>query len=480
MTLAAHEDKTFRGGYIASPTMPWVWGTGLEDPSGAYHLVWSRDLYQIATALIAAGDRRGANRAVNYLFFRQQKPDGSFPQNSTVDGKEHWTNLQLDEVALPIVLAWQLHRTGATLYQNHIKKAADFIVDYPGAPFTPQERWENQSGYSPGTIAAEIAGLVCAADIARKNGDAASAARYESTADDWRARVDGWTATTNGPYAPRPYYLRLTKDGHPNSDTTYSIGDSGPTVDQRKVVDPSFLELVRLGVKNANDPVIKNTVGVVDQQLAAGVPSGRYFWHRFNFDGYGEKKDGSQWDIGFPPNPTEIWANNTTIGRNWPIFGGERGEYELLAGDSTGARARLRYMARAANQAGCCRSRSGRPISRRRPAGLPARQGHVLGTPLAWSHAQYVRLAWSVQKGRPVERPSIVAARSGTGRASIVTRLRRGLTPCRLTPAARSRRRRRRPRGGPRPRCARVSARWRRRSRARGRCRRVSVRGRRA
>ena len=168
MTLAAHEDKTYRGGYIASPTMPWVWGTGLENPSGAYHLVWSRDLYQIATALIAAGDTAGANRAVDYLFLRQQKPDGSFPQNSTVDGTPHWGNLQLDEVALPIVLAWQLGRTDAALYRDHIKKAADFLVSFPDAPFTPQERWENQSGYSPGTIASEIAGLVCAADIARR------------------------------------------------------------------------------------------------------------------------------------------------------------------------------------------------------------------------------------------------------------------------------------------------------------------------
>ena len=64
--------------------------SAIENPSGAYHLVWSRDLYQIATALIAAGDTAGANRAVDYLFFRQQKPDGSFPQNSTVDGTEHW------------------------------------------------------------------------------------------------------------------------------------------------------------------------------------------------------------------------------------------------------------------------------------------------------------------------------------------------------------------------------------------------------
>src|SRR3954464_9766289 len=121
MALAAHEDKTYRGGYIASPTMPWVWGTGLENPSGAYHLVWSRHLYQIATALAAAGDTAGANRAVDYLFLRQQQADGSFPQNSTVDGTPHWTNLQLDEVALPIVLAWQLGRRDKALYEDHIK-----------------------------------------------------------------------------------------------------------------------------------------------------------------------------------------------------------------------------------------------------------------------------------------------------------------------------------------------------------------------
>src|SRR5215216_1198182 len=349
MTLAAHEDKTYRGAYIASPTMPWVWGTGLENPSGAYHLVWSRDLYQIATALIAAGDTAGANRAVDYLFGTQQKPDGSFPQNSTVDGTPHWGNLQLDEVALPIVLAWQLGRNDATLYRDHIKKAADFLINFPNAPFSPQERWENQSGFSPGTIASEIAGLVCAADIARTNGDETSAALYEKTADDWQKRVQGWTATTNGSYSSRPYYLRLTKDGRPNSGTTYNIGDSGPTVDQRKVVDPSYLELVRLGVKPANDPVILNTVSVVDQQLASGEASGRYFWHRFNFDGYGEKKDGSPWDIGFPANPTEVWSNNVTIGRNWPIFGGERGEYDLLAGDASAARSRLGAMADAAN-----------------------------------------------------------------------------------------------------------------------------------
>jgi glucoamylase len=416
MALAAHEDKTYRGGYVASPTMPWVWGTGLENPSGAYHLVWARDLYQIATALFAAGDTAGANRAVDYLFLRQQKADGSFPQNSTVDGTPHWGNLQLDEVALPIVLAWQTGRTDGTLYREHIKKAADFLVSYPGAPFTPQERWENQSGYSPATIAAEIAGLVCAADIARRNGDTAAAARYDGTADDWQKRVESWTVTKTGPYSKKPYYLRLTKDGNPDAATAYNIGDSGPTVDQRKVVDPSFLELVRLGVKRAGDPTIRNTLTVVDQQLASGDPSGRTFWHRFNFDGYGEKKDGSPWDIGFPANPTEIWSNNTTIGRNWPIFGGERGEYDLLAGSPASARTRLGEMASAANDGYLIPEQVWAPdFAPAGQPGFPVGEGTFSATPLAWSHAQYVRLAWSIQAGRPVEQPSIVAARYAGG-----------------------------------------------------------------
>jgi glucoamylase len=411
MTLAAHEDKTYRGGFIASPTMPWAWGTGLENPSGAYHLVWARDLYEIATALLAAGDRAGAERALTYLFDRQQKPDGSFPQNSTVDGKEHWTNLQLDEVADPIILAWQLGEPYTTKYLDNIKRAADFIA--ANGPVTPQERWENQSGYSPATIAAEIAGLICAADIVRKHGDADSAKKYEQTADDWQSKVDGWTATQNGPYSPKPYYLRLTKDGAPNAGTPYDIGDSGPTrVDQRKVVDPSFLELVRLGVKPAGDPVIGNTVDVVNQVLASGDPSGKSFWHRFTFDGYGEKKDGTRWDIGFPTNPTEDWSKNTTIGRNWPIFGGERGEYELTLGHKPDAQARLGQMASAANDGYMIAEQVWAPdFPPAGEPGFPAGEGTFSATPLAWSHAQFVRLAWSIDAGKPVERPSIVACR---------------------------------------------------------------------
>jgi glucoamylase len=399
LVLAASEDKAHPGAFVASPTMPWDWGQlTLEQPkSGPYHLVWSRDLYQIATGLLAAGDAAAANRALDFLFAHQQKADGSFPQNTEVDGTPHWTGLQMDEVALPIVLASQLGRADRW---PGVERAADFIVGH--GPQTDQDRWENQGGYAPGTIAAEIAGLVCAADIARRNGDMASAARYEATADAWQSRVQGWTATSTGPYRPTPYYLRLTKDGKPDAGTTYKVGDGGPSnADQRTIVDPSFLELVRLGVKPADDPAIRASLAVVDQQLAVPTPNGT-FWHRYTFDGYGETRAGENWRV--TPDDSDL-----TLGRAWPIFAGERGEYELAAGRP--AQARLQAMAASANDGGMIPEQvwDGRPPTGTagRAAGTPT----LSATPLAWSHAQLLRLAWSIEAGRPVERPAVVACR---------------------------------------------------------------------
>jgi len=406
MVLAASEDKTHRGAYVASPTMPWIWGK--EKPSGPYHLVWSRDLYQIATALIADGDTAGANRALDFLFDVQQKPDGSFPQNSKVDGTPVWGGLQLDEVAFPIVLAHQLGRDDAATW-SHVKRAADFLLGFQQdghtAPWSPQDRWENQDGYSPATIASEIAGLVCAADIAKANGDTASADRYLATADDWQAKVKAWTVTTNGPYSAGPYFLRLTKDGNPNAGTTYKIGDSGPSAaDQRTVVDPSFLDLVRLGVLPADDPAIVNSLGVIDAQLGVRTDRG-LFWHRASFDGYGEKRDGSPWEFGLPDD------SRITLGRAWPLLNGERGEYEIASGDTGGAGTQLDAMTNAAGPGDMLPEQvwDDQP-----PSGQPGFEPGTptfSATPLAWTHAQYVRLAWDLQDGAVSEQPAVVAQR---------------------------------------------------------------------
>ena len=400
MVLAASEDKTFRGGFVAAPARPWAWANSLQFLA-VYHAVWSRDLYQIATGLLAVGDTAAAGRALDYLWNVQQRSDGSFPQNSRLDGTPVFGDLQMDEVSFPIVLAYQLGRTGAADW-DHVKRSADYIVGH--GPSTPQERWENIGGYSPATIAAEIAGLVTAADIAKVNGDKASATTYLKTADDWQSKVASWTATDNGDYQPRPYYLRITKSGNPDEGTQVQISDGGPLIDQRKVVDPSFLELVRLGVKRADDGTIRNSLQVVDDKLSYLTANGR-FWHRASFDGYGEQRDGSQWE---PSDP----GSGKTIGRGWPLLSGERGEYSLVAGAKPAAQDLLDTMARAADGSSHLMSEQVWDFNPPAPGpGFVPGESTLSATPLAWTHAQFLRLAASIDAGQPVETPQVVACR---------------------------------------------------------------------
>jgi glucoamylase len=409
MVLAASEDKTYRGAFVASPTMPWVFGTGMFNPSANYHAVWSRDMYEIVTALIVEGDMAGGGRALDFLFNVQQKPDGSFPQNSKVDGTPVCGSLQLDEVADPIILAYQLGRKDAITWRQHVKPAADFLVNfvssdgYP-APYTPQERWEDQSGYSPSTTASEIAGLVCAADIAQANGDAASARLYLVTADTWRSQLGKWTVTQNGPSRPLPYYVRLTKDGNANAGTTYSLGCGGPgSMDQRAVVDAGFLELIRLGIKPASDRVIINTLQVVDAQVGVTTPNG-IFWRRYNSDGYGETSTGAPWSL-------TASDSLTTHGRLWPLLAGERGEYGLAAHHVFAAKTHLLAISRTANEGYLLSEQvwGNQPPSGQ--SGFAAGTGTTSATPLAWAHAQFIRLAFDIAAGRLLEQPAIVARR---------------------------------------------------------------------
>jgi glucoamylase len=410
LVLAAAEDKLHPGAIVASPSAPWAWGNEIPDlssPSGAYHLVWSRDAYEFGTALWAIGDRAAARRIVDWLFDVQQLPDGSFPQNSDVRGTPVWDELQLDEVALPIALAHLVGRTDRKTYRG-VRRAANFIADFVdpeaglAAPYSPQERWENQPGYSPNSIAAQVNGLVCAARIARLNGDRASARRWLALADEWRSMVKRWTVTRNGPLSDRPYFLRLSKEGDPNAGTTYAIGDGGPSsVDQRRVVDASFLDLVRYGILRPHDPAVRATLPVIDRVLRVRTPNGP-FWRRFSFDGYGETRSGAEWT-------TTEDDTFTTLGRAWPLLTGERGEYAVTAGRN--ARPLLRAMARAAGPSDMIgeqvwdnRPPTGRPC-------CPSGESTRAATPLVWSHAGLVRLAWTIQRGEPVDQQRVVARR---------------------------------------------------------------------
>ena len=193
--LLAHEDKVFQGAMVASMSIPWGETKGDQD-LGGYHLVWTRDLMQSASALLATGQTGTPLRALVWLA-AIQRSDGSFPQNSWIDGTAYWSGLQLDQVALPILLGWRLHTHDALgLFSPRamiVRAAARLILQ---GPVTAQDRWEENAGYSPSTIAVVIAALACAADWGRETGNADAADFVFAYADWLAAHVEEWTVTT--------------------------------------------------------------------------------------------------------------------------------------------------------------------------------------------------------------------------------------------------------------------------------------------
>mgnify|MGYP002381487142 CR=1 FL=1 len=379
--LKTLEDKTNYGAFVASAAVPWGQYVPDTDARGGrgYRYVWPRDLYHIANALRLAGDERSARNVLAFMDERLQLPDGSFPQTAFPDGTPNTRGVQLDQTALPIVLAWQLKATDR--YASLVQPAAEFLLRT--GPSTPQDRWEEASGYSPATLAAEIAALVCAADLARQAGDAAAATRYLRTADEWNANIERWTLTTNGPLGGS-YYLHIS-NGDPNSAAQLEIAHGGGTYDQRAIVDLSFLELVRLGVRAAKDPNVLATLAIVEQQLKAGTPKGE-FYRRYTHDGYGESQPGRAPD---------------GHGNLWPLLVGENSIYQIAqTGSEHPASWYLPTISGAANQGGMIPEQV-----------FADGTGTGSATPLAWAHAEYVVFALAVKLERVPDTPSVVAER---------------------------------------------------------------------
>jgi glucoamylase len=406
--LKASEDKTFPGALVASVASPWGQAVSAGDPNntffGSYREVFARDAYESWTGLLADGDLATARDVVTFLFNRQQLPDGSMPRNSLLNGKTAPDSFgtQLDEASYPIVMAYQLGMTDATLYQQHIKPAANFVIGH--GPAFGSERWEEQSGYSPSTIAAEIAGLIAAADIADSNGDHESAQVWRGVADDWQRSVKGWAVTTNGPLSPTPYFIRLSKTGDPNAAITYNVGNGGPTLDQRSVIDAGFLELVRLGLLPANDAAVAGSLPVVDATIRSDSASGPG-WHRYNGDGYGDgAADGHPWA------PT-----GQGTGHVWPVLTEERGEYALLSGDQATAVSLLGAMRNFASAGGLIPEQDWElPALAPSPYGtdptvasIGFENGRPAGSaaPLTWAAGAYVRLLADITAGKALEQP---------------------------------------------------------------------------
>src|SRR5713226_8445531 len=407
--VKASEDKTFPGAIVASLASPWGQAVSAGDPNnlffGSYREVFARDLYEAWSGLIADGDLQTARDAVTFLFNRQQQPDGSMPRNSLLDGRVAPDSFgsQLDEAAYPLIMADQLGMTDTALYQNHVRPAIDFVIAH--GPASGVERWEEQSGYSPSTIAAEVAGLIAGASLADANGDTRTASVARGVADDWQRSLPGWALTTNGPLASHPYYIRLSKTGDPNAAISYNVGNGGPTLDQRSVIDAGFLELVRLGLKPANDTAVTESLPVVDATIKTNTASGPG-WHRYNGDGYGDgASDGHPWA-----------PSGKGTGHLWPLLTEERGEYALDSSDVATALTLLTTMRNFGSGVGLIPEQDWElPNLAASPFGtdptvasIGFQNGHPAGSaaPLTWAAGVYVRLLQDIIKNKLLEQPA--------------------------------------------------------------------------
>ena len=393
--LLAHEDKVFQGALVASMSIPWSETKGDVD-LGGYHLVWPRDMVQSATALLASGQRATPLRALIWLACVQDA-NGEIPQNSWINGSAYWKGKQLDEVSAPILLAWHLHQTDSLdLFDpwTLVSRAAGYLILH--GPVTEQERWEENSGYSPSTLAVMVAALVCAAEFAQGRGDPDGATVALSYADWLSDHVEEWTVTNRGellPDVPR-HYIRITpaaasdatSQRDPNN-AVIQIANGGGRYPARNIVGGDFLHLVRFGVRDPLDPLIADSVVVIDRVLKHNLPQGPC-WRRYNRDGYGQKDDGAAYD-------------GTGTGRCWPLLTGERGHYELACGHDP--MPFIRALENFANVGGML------PEQVWDADDLPdmhMKRGSPAGSamPLCWAHAEYIKLVRSHRDNVCVDR----------------------------------------------------------------------------
>jgi glucoamylase len=413
--LRSHEDKRFRGGVIASLSIPWGSSKG-DDDLGGYHLVWPRDLVEIAGGFLAAGAAEDARRVIRYLETIQEA-DGHWPQNMWLDGSVYWSGLQMDETAFPILLVDLARREEALSadelerFWPMVRRAAGFLVR--NGPVTPQDRWEEDPGYSPFTLAVEIAALLVAADLADARGEDGLAAYLRETADAWNDSIEKWAYVTGTDLAKQVgvegYYVRLappeTAEGASPAQGFVPIKNRPPaesTEPAAEIVSPDALALVRFGLRKAGDPRIVSTVKVIDALLKVDTPTGPA-WHRYNDDGYGEHGDGSPFD-------------GTGIGRAWPLLTGERAHYELAAGRKKEAAHLLDALATFTSDGGMLPEQiwdaddiPKHGLSCGRPSGS--------AMPLTWAHAEYVKLCRSLRDGNVFDMPPQPVQRYQAGQA---------------------------------------------------------------
>lgn len=453
MVLKAQEDKTHAGAFIASLSNPWGDTKSAEKFATGYKAVWPRDFYQVAMAMLALGDTQSPRIAFEYLQQVQASEKiagytgtpGWFLQKTHVDGEPEWVGVQLDQTGMPIMLGWRLWKEGVlsdseitAWYHKMLKPAADFLANGGHVkilwndtdikpPYTQQERWEEQKGYSPSTTAAIIAGLVSAGDIATQAGDTVNAEKYFSAADKYSTELETLTYTTAGSLTGEQgngnYYLRINANEDPNDHSALGTSNAQVINDESLVIDGGFLELVRYGVRAATDAHILETIPEYDNQQLPDLLRTKYEftfpgvagkfpgWRRYGIDGYGED---SQTGNGY------VEANNSTAGRGrvWPIFTGERGHYELQLAKANNSldteklrNTYVKAMELFANDGMMLPEQVWDGVGGNSTFNYPLGEGTNSATPLAWTHAEYVKLLRSLSDEKVWDRNASTEAR---------------------------------------------------------------------
>lgn len=399
MVLRTHQDKSFPGAMVASLSVPWG---NANDNVGGYHLVWPRDLVESAGGLLALGAVAEAREVLRYLI-ATQLDQGNWSQNQWLGGKPFWRGNQLDEAAFPVLLAAALAEREALngiAVASMVRRALSFIVCT--GPATDQDRWEEDAGLNAFTLATCIAALVCGAAWL----DAPARSWALRIADDWNARIEGWTAVHDTElgrsHGVAGYYVRIAPrigaDGASHLERILAIKNRScdPGLAAEDQIATDFLQLVRLGLREADDPLVLDTLKLVDDLLRVDTPFGPA-WHRYNGDGYGEHDDGSPFD-------------GTGRGRAWPLLTGERGHHALAAGHDP-----LPYLEAMSAMVGPCglipeQIWDAAPLPR---ASLALGKASGSAMPLVWAHAEFVKLVASRKLGRPFDRPEAVWQRYG-------------------------------------------------------------------
>ena len=402
--LKVHEDKSYPGAVVASLSVPWG---NSHDDLGGYHLVWARDAVEAGLGLLAAGQVEDARTMLGYLV-ATQCPDGHWSQNMFPDGRPFWGGVQLDEAGFPVLLAACLEERGdlGTLegVDVMVHRALGFLAR--SGPVSPQDRWEENAGSSPFTLAVEVAALVAGADFLPDEEKAYAL----SLADCWNERIEEWTYADRGERADAAgvegYYVRIApppgEGGLRGRVRVRNRPDEEMAADA--LVSMDFLYLARLGLRAAGDPRMRDTLKVAEAVLRVDTPNGPSY-HRYNDDGYGEHADGAPFD-------------GTGIGRAWPLLCGERGHFALQSGED--ALPWLEAMARMSGTGGLIPEQvwDSAPIESRglRP-GAPS--GSAM--PLVWAHAEFLKLLYARDSGEPIELLESLRRRYGGRRPEAAT-----------------------------------------------------------